>query len=503
MSADTLPGQDKQSEGITCSSCGRFVGALTRCPHCGARVEKRMSVKFFRYAAVLLATVGLGFLYLMSTHKDVPVIKISEVSPMMNFAYVRVKGVVSGDVRVYKEGGRVQSLRFPVDDGTGEIPVTAYRAQAEYLLAHELVPRMGDDVDVAGSLSVSADDRLLLRVQVPEHIKLARVELPVTRLGDLSADDSGGSALVEGVITRVSAPRPGSRAPWTVKIRDDSGEQEMNFWEDTYADIKDKILLAPGTFVRARVGIGTYRGELQLKLGRGTDLEFPSGKGVGVMTAGPGAPAPEPEKVPLASVTPELSGREVCIEGKVVDVRTPREGSRAPHTIELEDGGSRVSVVYWDTVAQHLGDQAPARGAWMRAIGTVNVYRDRVQVKVEHSNKLSLSEIPPVAAAPDTKGQSMAIAEITAAMQGQNVTVHGTLGEPRSVRGGVIYPLTDEGGSIQVVLWDRSVPGAERNHLQAGLKVAVSGAVKEYRGALEVIPASPRDIVVEGSGVTP
>ena len=79
----------------------------------------------------------------------------------------------------------------------------------------------------------------------------------------------------------------------------------------------------------------------------------------------------------------------------------------------------------------------------------------------------------------------------------QTCTVRGKLGEPRSIRGGVIFPLTDDSGEIQVVLWDRRVPGAERDRLAAGAVVLVSGEVDEYRGALQVVPAKPQHIRVE------
>lgn len=499
MSEEKLAGTGSSAEGTHCPSCGRFVGAFTRCPHCGARIRHRMSLTFFRYAAVLLATVGLFFLYLASTRREVPVVRIGEISPMMNFAYVRVQGTVSSEPRIFKEGGRVQSLRFAVDDGTGEIQVSAYRGQAESLLADNRVPNLGDKVDVAGSLSVSADDRLLLRLQVPEHLRLERRAPEVAELGALRPEDTGRRVVVEGVIRRVSAPRPGSRAPWVLTLEDDTGVAPLCFWEDAYVDISDKARLAPGTLVRAHVSVGTHRGELQLRLARGGDLEFLPEGGVRRLTAGPGAPLPT--AVALSELTGEMVGQEVQIQGRVVAVRHPPEGSRAPHVIELEDGGRKVPLVYWDVVARHLSERTPETGAWVRAAGIVQVHRGQVQVKLQHSHDLSLGEVPPAAAVETwAEAKRVTVAEVTASWQGQRVEVNGTLGEPRSVRGGVIYPLSDDTGTIQVVLWDRRVPGPERDKLRPGRRVRVRGTVQEYRGTLEVVPASPQDIAVEAAG---
>ena len=65
--AQPLPGHETQSEEMACPKCGRFVGAATKCPYCGAKVEKRMSLVALRWAAVLLSTVGLFLLYLSAS----------------------------------------------------------------------------------------------------------------------------------------------------------------------------------------------------------------------------------------------------------------------------------------------------------------------------------------------------------------------------------------------------------------------------------------------------
>jgi hypothetical protein len=47
---------------------------------------------WFRYVALVLGTLGLGFLYLTALHREIPVVKIGGIKPMMNFATVRVAG---------------------------------------------------------------------------------------------------------------------------------------------------------------------------------------------------------------------------------------------------------------------------------------------------------------------------------------------------------------------------------------------------------------------------
>jgi len=494
MNQASLPGQDSQPEDIHCTECGHFVGALTRCPKCGAPVHKRLSLKALRYAAVLLATVGLGLLYLMVTHREIPLVKIGELKPTMNFAYVRIAGTVSSDARAFKEGGKVRSLRFMVNDGSGEISVTAFRAQAEALAEAGKIPNAGDRVEVAGSLSVTADDDVVMRLQVPEQLVLTRAEAEITPLEEITGAMVGKNLVVEGTITAVEAPKPQSKQPWVIRIADGTGEREITFWESIYADITDKVLLIKGTPVRARVVVKTYREQLQLSLNRGSDLEFTGAGAAGKMTAGPGAPTGRAREVSIADITADLEGEVVRVKGRVAEVNPPKE-EKAPHEVMLEDGGSKIRVVYWDTVARNLKANKPMVGALISVRGMVGVYEEQLQLKVNHSDQISLVDVLPESKAKPAGGDA-AIADIKKSDEGKVFTVRGKLGEPRSVRGGVIYPLSEGAATISMVLWDRNVPGDARDQLTSGCSVIVSGEIKVFKDELEIVPASAQALQV-------
>ncbi|MBP7830337.1 MAG: hypothetical protein KA248_10510 [Kiritimatiellae bacterium] len=513
MTTNPLPGHADQPAEITCAQCGQFVGALTRCPRCGARVEKRISIRVFRYAALGLGTIGLGLLYLMATHRELPIVRIAEIKPTMNFAYVRVVGTVADDPRIFKEAGKVRSMRFTVDDGTGEISVTAFRAQAESLVEQRLVPASGDRVEVAGALSLTADDEVVMRLQIAEHLKLDRADVPVTPLGEVGGGLVGESILVEGTLTAVNPPKPESRQPWVIELRDESGEGAITFWPDLYPDIPDKPLLIPGAAVRARVSVRTYKEKLQLMLNRGEDLEVKAADSARRQVAGPGAPAeptsaapaaadkPVPSRVvaatEIADVTAELKGKVITVMGRVAEIRDPEPGTRAPHTLVLEEGGRRVSVVYWDEVAQQLGENSPVTGVLMKVSGLVDVYQETVQIKVNHSSKVRLVDVEPVAT-PAPEGEGLVeIGKLTAEMKGRVFTVRGTLGEPRSLMKGVVYPLNDGTGQLDLLLWDRMVPGPERDRLEPGRTVKATGMIGDYQGTLQLVPANPQALVLE------
>jgi len=234
-----------------------------------------LSVRSFRWAAVVLSTAGLVLLYLMATHREIPVVRIGDVEPTMNFAYVRVVGKVIEEPRINREGEIVRSVRFTVSDGTGEIPVMAFRAKGEALVAQDHLPQVGDHVDVTGSLSVSAE-RMGLWLQAPEQLRIEPGQVLEVALGDITEEMIGSRVDVRGRITEVRPPRQGSRRPWSVTIEDESGRQDLSFWRDVYEDIEEKVKLAPGAHIQARVVVGSFRDKIQLRLSRASELQFVS-----------------------------------------------------------------------------------------------------------------------------------------------------------------------------------------------------------------------------------
>src|SRR4029079_856342 len=109
--------QTNQS-GATCPSCGRFVGPLEKCPHCGADVKKRLPLKYLRVACLLLALTGIGILLYVVSGASVPSTKIGNVGATMNYAYVRLVGTVTRGPLYDPDA---QTLRFYIADDTGEI----------------------------------------------------------------------------------------------------------------------------------------------------------------------------------------------------------------------------------------------------------------------------------------------------------------------------------------------------------------------------------------------
>ncbi len=181
-----LPGHETQSDEMNCPNCGRFVGAVTKCPYCGTKVEKRMSLVAIRWAAVLLATLGLFLLFLMAKHRDIPVVMLGDVQPTMNFGQIRVIGQVDSDARTFSNGG----MGFNVSDGTGTIMVFVSQNQAKELVEQNLVPKAGDGINFAGGLNIS-DDKSSMRLLSVKDLHLTRAPAATVRLADITTDMKG------------------------------------------------------------------------------------------------------------------------------------------------------------------------------------------------------------------------------------------------------------------------------------------------------------------------
>lgn len=352
-------------------------------PASGCEVKRPLKIRILRMASLLLAVAGLILLYLFSVNRDIPLINIGDITPAMNFAYVRITGEVTRDAYVFKSGGVV----FNMKDGSGEIAVMGGRAQADALEAAGKLPRRGDQIEVAGSLSVSADQEVKLRLQSASQISLNRKR-------------------------------------------------------------------AATSFVK-------------------TD-----------------------SRLRLADITADQQGQMVTVIGTLKTVMVPGPDSKTPYVLMLAEDGAELAVVFWDNVFQGLEKMLPMPGKLICARGKVDVYKDVIQIKVWDAADLRVvtekEKLNTVTERPLSR-----IADINVEQQGNIFTVSGVLGEPRSVRGGVLYPLTDNSGEIALVLWDKQIPGPERDALESGVRVRVTAPLTVYKGTLELVPADAGGVKVE------
>lgn len=370
-----------ESSGAVCPVCSAFAGPHRVCPSCGARLRQRLSLRVFRIASVLLATAGLALLWAAARRSDIPVIRISEIQPTMNFAYVRIEGVAASDTRVFRDGDRVSALRFAVDDGTGTIDVRASRDRAGQLVGEGRLPRAGDRVRLAGSLNVSADSASIW-LQDPGQFHLERQEEEPVALASLSLADVGRNVFLSGEVVSVAEPPPGSRAPWRVRLRDASGEAETVFFEEAARGLSDPGALGPGSRLSGTARIGEFRGSLQMVFAPGLEMEAPPappGQPDGPPDSPDLEPAP-PERVELSGLDAAMTGRLVRVQGRLGAPRPFRGGVAYP----LLGEGVERRLVFWDRAVPPGRRGGLQEGRRVEATGRVNLYQDSLEIVPRH-----------------------------------------------------------------------------------------------------------------------
>ena len=490
-----LPGHETQSNEMNCPSCGRFVGTVTKCPYCGAKVEKRISLMATRWAAVLLATIGLFLLWWMAVKREIPVVKLDEVQPTMNFAQIRIEGTVKSDARPFRTG---MGMSFNVSDDTGAIIVFVSKKQMDEMNAQNLAPKVGDSVSFVGALNVS-DDQMSMRLLSLKGFVLTRAVAESTRLADITQALKGSALTIAGKVTKLEIPPADSKRPYALYLQDDSGQQIVNFWQTEYDQIENPDSLL-GAHVRLRVAVATYQDKVQLKLGSGQDLEILDGPPAAVDTLSPAQKAAETyrkeapprdfsrgraasaDALSINDISADQKGHTVRVRGRVASVTPPQPDSKQPFAVILRDGEASLRVTYWPNVDELIADK-PVPGATFEMEGVVDVYRGRPQLMVESGYKVRQVEAASAAA---EASAPVAISSISVADKGQTRTVEGSLGVPRDLGKGTAYTLTDDSGAIDLILWHSTVPATVRDPLAEGQKVSAIGTIGEYEGKLQL-----------------
>lgn len=252
------------------------VGESENYPACGSPVARPFKIRILQYASLVLAFAGLILLYLFSVNRDIPFVRIGDIGPTMNFAYVRISGEVTRDAYVFQSGGIV----FDLKDGSGEIAVMGGKAQAQALEAAGKLPRRGDRIEAAGSLSVDAGHEPRLRIQSADQLVLNRKRTavasspaPYSRLADVTAAHRGEQVTVAGILKSIDIPEPGSKAPYTLTLEENGTELAAVFWEDVFRDLENK-LPPPGKRLSVRGRVDVYKDTVQLKVRSAGDLRI-------------------------------------------------------------------------------------------------------------------------------------------------------------------------------------------------------------------------------------
>jgi DNA/RNA endonuclease YhcR with UshA esterase domain len=455
-----------------CPGCGHFVGPYGRCPYCGTDVGQRMAVRVFKIVSLLLAGIGLAIVLLVAGRSGPPVYEIGALGGTMNWAYIRVEGVAS---RQPTYDAETESLRFWLSDGSGEIMVVAYRAQAQKMLATGRVPVMGDSLALEATLRVR-EDFCYLVVDVLEAIHVQPSTPSELTIGEVDTSLKYQTVRLRGVIRDDRTPYESLRI---LTLRDATGKIDVIMPQELLTAGGPLPALHIGQAVQVVGAVDEYRGTAQVSVGRASDVAILDEE-LAV------APARH-----IGELAQDDVGQMVSVEGTVSRVDPFSAGVKCT----LSDEVGTITLLLWQDFYDGLADASLLEeGATVRAQGEIAEYRGELELVPE-----LLADVQVLSPAA-RQVIARELGDITATDVGRTVAVRGVLKALRSFSAGVKGILDDGTGTITLLLWQELYDSlAERAHLMPGLVLNAEGQVAEYKGELELVPRAAGDVTVVGT----
>ena len=316
-----------------------------------------MLLRPFRALTLVLALGGLLALIWAARATPRTVTSAGAITPAMNFAYVRLSGVVVDFPAIEPDGSY---LSFRVADADGVVRAQAYRAAALGLLAADAIPSPGDEAQIEGTLRIR-DGEAALVVNNADGVVLIRKSAELVGLAGLDGLGLGQRAAVLGQIRRVREVG-GLRI---LTLRDGNAEADAVMSLDLPGGERETSPVV-GTWARATGGVGEYRGRRQLLL-------MPGG------LAAEGAPAQSPR--PVSAVSSALLGDWVTTEARVSRLAPFKGGIRIGLA---SDEGSELTMTLFDSVWTVLPFSSTlATGDGLVVSGRLTEYRGALELQPE------------------------------------------------------------------------------------------------------------------------
>ncbi len=446
------------------------------CPHCGAATSKRLRLSVLRYVSVLTALVGTTLVWMAARSTGVPTVRISDVRSEMDWAYVRLLGVVTRHPSHEPSSGQ---LAFWLDDGTGEIRVTAYRPVSDRLLQASQLPTMGDRVSVEGTLRLREDLRQLV-VSLPSAVGIERPTPVASSIAAVTEEHLFHRVCLRGQVRDKRIPYAGLAI---IALRDATGTVDVVAEEGLGAAYAAALSTAVGEHVELCGTVTTYAGTPQVALDPDT---------VTVQGVSPVDIAPRRE---IARIGHNDVGQFVRLSGTVSAVAQLGTGVK----LWVEDGSGALAVVLWQDICAGVEDlNSLEAGTQLDVQGHVAEYRGQLEVIPE------ISEDILYLARADRAASQLRLSQLGAERVGDTVTISAAIAYSVPCSSGVRFGLREgdaEGYLLAWSGWLAAYPAAHR--LVPGTEVRIRGLVNLYEGGPEIVPQHADDVVITGMSALP
>lgn len=464
---------------------------------------------------MLLAVVGVAILLYATSGMPARTIQIGDIIGTMNYAYVRVTGLVT---RGPLYDAKTQQLAFYVADETGEIRAAAFGEISQQFIASHRLPEAGDSITLEGTLRVR-DDFQSLNVASPDRLTLTKPQAQARQISEIGIDDNLRVVTVQGDIRNIRTPYEGLTL---ITLGDATGELDLVISRDLQELYGALEPLALGDPVQVKATVTLYRDTPQLTLTHPHNLQrseiedapvtdespaaqpparvFPNSTGlppaltltatatagrVQTRTAFPSRtlrPSWTPTSPPVARTIGSLTFADkdvrVLVKGQITRASSFSQGMR----YTLDDGTGKIILLIWSDVLEKIADKnALVEGAQVQVIGRIDIFNNALEVIPERASDLHLiarSLIPTPA--------PRAIASLSTNDLDQTVIVTGSITATTDFSRGKYVTLKDSTGEIRVTVFSNVLATVHAN-LSIGASITVRARVNLYRGELELI----------------
>lgn len=311
------------------------------------------SLKLLTLALAIAGTLAFVF---ASRNTARPLTSIAAVQPAMNYAYVRIEGVVPAFPSLQDD-----YLSFRVMDAGGDLRVSAYRSVVEQITSQKRVPMPGDHVTVEGTLRIRDDEPSLI-LNTVDGLTIDTPDAPAIKLRALDAMNIGERATVTGQVRRIREISPRLNV---LTLREGSATADVLLPVDDVAFGTAPALQA-GDWVRVAGGVGEYRDTKQLLPTSAASIEKIT------------APSPDPR--PIAALSDDLLGQWVSVQANVDNLRPFAQGMR----LMLSEGDATITAVLFDSVWQVLAfSETLQAGDTLIVQGELSDYRGELEIVPE------------------------------------------------------------------------------------------------------------------------
>ena len=128
-------------------------------------------IRTVRRLALAVAVVGLLVLYRAARDRELPWVSATDLTPSMQFAPVRARGILAQPARIHERDGHVTVLAFGLRENGEVIHGVAFGETARVLARKRIFSEPGRGLQITGVVQFSPRYGPQIHIRSPEHVE--------------------------------------------------------------------------------------------------------------------------------------------------------------------------------------------------------------------------------------------------------------------------------------------------------------------------------------------